>query len=117
MRKIPMILAVAAVVLTAQPGWAEEAGARAGGRGGHGPGQMFQNLDKDGNGSISKAEFLAGAEARFAKMDKNSDGELTKDEMPTRPEGRRGGGPRGPRGGSEAAPPADAPPPEAPPAE
>lgn len=103
MRKIPMILAVAAIVLTAQPSWAEGTSGDRPARGGHG--QMFQNLDKDGDGVVTKAEFLAGAEARFAKMDKNGDGVLTKDDMPARPEGGRRGGER--RGGAQA--PAEAP--------
>ena len=47
-------------------------------------------LDKDGNGSISKEEFMASpgakkdatkAEERFGKMDKNKDGSLSKEEM------------------------------------
>ena len=108
--KISMAVAVAALVLTAAPSWAEEAaGGRMGGRGGHNPGQMLQQMDTDGDGSVSKAEFVAGAEARFTKMDKNGDGVLTKDDMPARPEGGRRGGRRG--GGEEEAPPADAPPP------
>lgn len=109
--KISMAVAVAALVLTAAPSWAEEAAGGRAGRGGHNPGQMMQQMDTDGDGSVSKAEFLAGAEARFTKMDKNGDGVLTKDDMPTRPEGgRRAGGGR--RGGGEEAPPADAPPAE-----
>ena len=51
---------------------------------------MFKKLDKDGNGSVSKEEFLASpgakkdaakATERFGKMDKNSDGSLSKEEM------------------------------------
>ncbi len=108
--KISIAVAVAALVLTAQPSWAEEAAGSRQGRGGHNPGQMMQQMDTDGDGSVSKAEFLAGAEARFTKMDKNGDGVLTKDDMPARPEGGRRGGGR--RGGGEEAPPAEAPPAE-----
>lgn len=54
------------------------------------PEEMFKKLDKDGNGSVSKEEFLdtpaakkdaAKATERFGKMDKNSDGSLSKEEM------------------------------------
>lgn len=72
-------------------------------------------IDTDGNGAISRAEFLADAGARFARMDANNDGQVTQDERraargamrEARGPGRRGGGamapgyvaPRGPEGG------------------
>ncbi len=40
----------------------------------------FQQADTDGDGAISKGEFLAQAEANFAKMDGNGDGKITADE-------------------------------------
>lgn len=58
------------------------------------PEQMMKTLDKDGNGSISKEEFLASpgakkdaakAEERFGKMDKNKDGSLSKEEITPKP--------------------------------
>lgn len=58
------------------------------------PDQMIKNLDKDGNGTISKEEFLASpqakkdaakAEERFGKMDKNKDGSLSKEELTPKP--------------------------------
>lgn len=103
MRKLPIILALSALVLTVQPARAEDAAPGAGAppvagqergqmREGfrHHRGEMLQRLDKDGNGSVSREEFMAGAAERFAKMDRNGDGVLTKDDMPQRPEG--GGG-------------------------
>jgi len=41
---------------------------------------MYDHHDADGDGVITKEEFMAGAEERFAKMDANGDGEITKDE-------------------------------------
>jgi EF hand len=41
-------------------------------------------IDTDGDGKVSKTEFLAMAETRFAKMDKNGDGFITKEERPDR---------------------------------
>ena len=62
---------------------------------GRGAGMMMR-ADTNGDGNISRAEFTAQAEARFARMDKNGDGFITADEM----SGRSG---RGPGGGLMAA--------------
>ncbi len=43
--------------------------------------RMFNHWDKDGNGSVSKREFLSAAEERFDKMDIDNDGEVTKREF------------------------------------
>jgi len=59
------------------------------GHGGRGGGMM--RADTNGDGNISRAEFTAQAEARFARMDKNGDGFITADEMT----GRSGRGPGG----------------------
>jgi len=40
----------------------------------------FAKVDTDGNGTISKAEFLAKHEKKFNKMDANGDGEISKEE-------------------------------------
>lgn len=54
------------------------------------PEARFKMLDKDGNGSISKEEWMASpmgkkdatkAGEMFTRMDKDSDGSLTKEEM------------------------------------
>ena len=39
--------------------------------------------DTDLDGRVSKAEFLAAADRRFKRLDHNSDGKLTLDELPT----------------------------------
>lgn len=41
----------------------------------------FAKLDLDGDGSVTKQEFAMHHDAMFDKMDKNADGLLTKDEM------------------------------------
>jgi hypothetical protein len=87
MRKLLTTLALGSALLMALPAQAEEGARR--GPGGHSPGQMLQKLDKDGDGQVSKAEFLASAEERFAKMDKNGDGFLSRED---RPEGAGEGG-------------------------
>lgn len=62
----------------------------------HGGGmRMIEMADTNGDKAVSKAEFRAAAEARFAKADANSDGTVTADE-------RKAG--RGKRGDRPAAP-------------
>jgi Ca2+-binding EF-hand superfamily protein len=42
---------------------------------------LVRHLDSAGNGYITPDEFVAGAQKRFARLDKNSDGKLTPDEL------------------------------------
>lgn len=42
--------------------------------------ERLQQMDTDGNGAISKSEFMAQAESRFSKMDSDGDGQITKEE-------------------------------------
>jgi hypothetical protein len=46
-----------------------------------GKNDRFAAADSNGDNKVSRAEFIAMAEKRFAKMDKSGDGVLTKDEM------------------------------------
>ena len=41
----------------------------------------MKKMDTDGDGSVSKDEFMAYMEKKFAKKDKNGDGVLSADEM------------------------------------
>lgn len=43
--------------------------------------KMMERIDTDGDGVISKAEFMAKHEEKFTQMDTNGDGSLSKDEM------------------------------------
>jgi Ca2+-binding EF-hand superfamily protein len=43
--------------------------------------RLFKEADTDGNGTISKDEFMAYSEKKFDAMDTNNDGELTKAEV------------------------------------
>lgn len=46
-----------------------------------GPGREGRpNIDSNNDGSISRAEFLAGGDARFQRMDANHDGRVTQEE-------------------------------------
>ena len=49
--------------------------------GGYGKGKMMEKVDTNGDGMISKAEFMAKHEEKFAKMDKDGDGNLSAEEM------------------------------------
>ena len=44
-------------------------------------GKMMEKVDTDGDGKISKAEFMAKHESKFMKMDVDGDGFVSKDEM------------------------------------
>ena len=77
MNKFVLTAAMAAVLgLSATAAMAEhhEGGA-------HDKGKMMERIDTDGDGVVSKAEFMAKHEEKFTKMDKNSDGNLSKEEM------------------------------------
>ena len=43
--------------------------------------KMFDKKDANSDGVISKAEFVAHAEKKFAKMDSDGNGKITKDEV------------------------------------
>ena len=53
-------------------------------------GQMFDRMDADHDGNVTKAEFQAAGEKMFQRMDKNNDGIIEKDEM-SGPHGDKGG--------------------------
>lgn len=58
-----------------------------------GRGGDLQRLDQDGDGRLSRAEFVErSTEALFERLDANADGVITPDEVPTRrrPFGLRG---------------------------
>ena len=44
----------------------------------------MKKMDTDGDGSVSKDEFMAHAEKKFSYKDKNGDGVLSADEMKRR---------------------------------
>lgn len=58
------------------------------------PQQRFKQMDKDGDGKVSKSEFT-GPEALFDRLDADKDGSISKDELP-----KPGAGP-GTGGGGE----------------
>lgn len=45
-----------------------------------GPSKMFKDTDTNGDGMMSKEEFMAFHEKRFAEMDSNGDGQISGDE-------------------------------------
>jgi Ca2+-binding EF-hand superfamily protein len=73
MKKI-LLSTIAVLALSAPAAMAEHGGDHKGGR-------MLEKLDADKDGSISKAEFMTEAEQRFAEIDKDSSGSITKEEV------------------------------------
>ncbi|MBL6852622.1 MAG: EF-hand domain-containing protein [Alphaproteobacteria bacterium] len=53
--------------------------------------RMFKRLDKDGDGTLTLAEFAAPALKLFARLDRNNDGVITADEMKPHFRGLGGG--------------------------
>ncbi len=47
----------------------------------HGGGHGMNKMDTDGDGEVSKEEFMTHKEKKFMMKDKNGDGKLTGDEM------------------------------------
>ena len=79
MRKLLIAAALAGTMI----GGAAIAGQAEGGPGGG----MMARADTNGDGMISRAEFIAQADQRFARLDANGDGQLAGDEL----NGRSGG--------------------------
>ena len=73
MKKL-LTMAVFALSFAVTPAFAEGDG------GGHKGGKMFEKQDTNGDGVISKSEFLAHAEEKFSKIDADGNGEITKEE-------------------------------------
>ena len=82
----PTILTMAAssLLLASAAAWACPPGGH-GPMGGHGmgqmPGQHFKQMDTNGDGLVSKAEFDAYHEQRFKELDANRDGQVSAEEM------------------------------------
>ena len=47
----------------------------------HGGKNKMKMMDTDGDGAVSKEEFMSHKEQRFMQKDENGDGVLTEDEM------------------------------------
>jgi len=78
MKKLLTITAVTLALcgtVAAAPAFADDHGGSSKDRGG-----MFEKNDTNGDGAISKAEFLSHAEEKFADMDADGNGEISKDE-------------------------------------
>lgn len=58
-------------------------------RGRHG-GHMFRHADQNGDGKLTLAEMTAAAERHFAKLDADSDGVVTQEELKERHGGKHG---------------------------
>lgn len=71
MKKILALTAVA-LAFAVSPAMADNHGDKA---------KMFEKHDTNGDGVISKSEFLSHAEERFSNMDTDGNGEISKDEV------------------------------------
>lgn len=96
MKSITSILAILALAATVNAAEGDAKKPEAGKKKAN-PEEMFKKLDKDGNGSISKEEFMAGPGKKdatkgaeiFGKKDKNGDGSLSKEEFTAAPKKKK----------------------------
>lgn len=86
--KKTLLLTAALLAFQAVPAFAQDSTA-AKKDGGKYLDKMFEKGDRDGNGSISEAEFLEGAKERFSSMDANKDGNVTRDEAKAHHDAKR----------------------------
>mgnify|MGYP005636123675 CR=1 FL=1 len=80
MKKAMIAVALGATALRGVAFAAQQSPAPAA-RGMHGGGGMMMMADANKDGTITKAEFTAGAMAMFDRADSNKDGYVTADEM------------------------------------
>lgn len=80
MKKL-LMLSAAVLAFQAAPVLADDYGDK--------KGKMFESKDTNGDGVISKSEFMAHAEEKFAEMDKDGDGSISKDEAKENVKGKR----------------------------
>ncbi|MDG1418554.1 MAG: EF-hand domain-containing protein [Maricaulis sp.] len=64
-------------------------GRRQGGRGGRGRGGDNRRADTDQDGRVSEAEFMAAIDPLFSRLDSNSDGVISPDELDAAAERRQ----------------------------
>jgi hypothetical protein len=74
MKKLVMLTA-AALIISAPAAFAEHHEGKP-----HPKGGWLEKLDTDKDGNVTKAEFMAFHEERFAETDTNKDGVISKDE-------------------------------------
>lgn len=84
MKKI-LAMTVLALAISSPAAFADDHGGKDGKRGG----KMFEKHDTNGDGVISKDEFMNHASEKFSKMDADGNGEVTKDEGKAAWEARR----------------------------
>jgi hypothetical protein len=80
MKKI-MMLGAAVLALQAIPALAQDAPPQDGGMRHGGPGKFFQMQDANNDGVVTEGEFIASAKKRFAELDTDKNGKVTKEEM------------------------------------
>ncbi len=84
MKKL-LILSAAVMAFGATPVLAEDGGEH---RGAH-KGKMFQKHDTNGDGTVSKEEFLSHAEERFSSVDADGSGDISEEEAKAAHEAKR----------------------------
>lgn len=87
--KKALMLGAAIVAIGALPALAEDGGKKAPRDHGKMMEKIFAEQDANGDGVVSKDEFVAHATKRFEDMDGNKDGKVTKEEIKAHHEAKR----------------------------
>gem|GEM_PF-2319268 len=88
------VVSLVSVLFFSVMAFADEATQNNDGRRGPRGGSPVKMMDTDGDGSVSKSEWINFQSKIFSKMDKDGNGSLSEDEFTSgRPGGRRGPGP------------------------
>ena len=88
MKRITLIAGAVMIAVASTSVVATAKGGPGGGQG-HGIERLFERLDTDQDGTITKAEVEAAGAARFTEADTNGDGLLSAEEMAAAAEGKR----------------------------
>lgn len=82
MKNKTLLTLAAAAILASAPAFAEDHGKEGMmHKEGMHKGKMFEAMDANADGMVSKDEFMAEHMKRFEKMDANADGNVSKDEI------------------------------------
>lgn len=87
--KKALMLGAAIVAISALPALAEDGGKKGPRDHGKMMEKIFSEQDANGDGAVSKDEFVAHSTKRFEEMDANKDGKVTKEEIKAHHEAKR----------------------------
>ncbi|MGH8172212.1 MAG: hypothetical protein ACREPX_03635, partial [Rhodanobacteraceae bacterium] len=80
---VPLVFTFSALAVAAAASAADPASTQTAGRHGEWRQHVFEQIDTNHDGTISRAEYQAWVDGRFAKLDGNADGSVDANEVAT----------------------------------